>query len=38
MVTGMYNETLLYVMTLFDILWEAFNTSEKEIKIQQFRL
>jgi hypothetical protein len=34
MVIGVYTETLLQVMTLFDILWEVFNTSEKEIEIQ----
>jgi hypothetical protein len=38
MVTGVYTGTLLQVMTLFDILWEVFNISEKEIKMQQFRL
>jgi hypothetical protein len=38
MIIGVYTATLLHVMTLFDILWEVFSTSEKEIQIQQFRL
>jgi hypothetical protein len=38
MAIGVYTGTLLHVMILFDILWEVFSTSEKEIQIQQFRL